>query len=108
QNKSFGSVFESIASFRKIQSETKDFVHILRYEDLQDNFVDEVNKICDFLGFKNIDVENVFNQAEARTKQNGKFFWKRQKNNYENYLTPEQIARFMDVYKDEMKSIGYA
>ena len=107
QNRKFGSVFESINSFKSIQKEQPGFVHILRYEDLQDNFKPEVEKICKFLGFKAIDVGSVFEEADKRTQQNGKFFWKRQKNNFENYLTKEQIARFNDVYKDEMKAIGY-
>ena len=108
QNRKFGSVFESIKSFKALQQERPSFVHVLRYEDLQDNFTAEVDKICSFLGFDAIDVATVFEEADKRTRQNGKFFWKRQKNNYENFLTPEQIARFNDVYKDEMKSIGYA
>jgi hypothetical protein len=82
-------------------------VHIVRYEDLIDDFEGSVNSICSFIGFQDIDVNKVFADAEKRTGKNGKFFWKKQKDNYKNYLTDDQISRFYKVYATEMKDLGY-
>lgn len=107
QNKIFGSQFENIKNFEN-RRDAGEAVHILRYEDLSDNFEDEVLKICDFLGFKDVDIESVFASVEKRTKKNGKFFWRRKKENFREFLTDKQINRFMSVYHDEMNHLGYA
>lgn len=107
QNRMFGSIFENIGNFRQLKEENPDLVHILRYEDLMDDFRGEVRKICDFVGFRDIDVEAVFQAADKRTQKNGKFFWKRQKENYRNYLSAAQVDRFHYVYGKEMKQLGY-
>jgi hypothetical protein len=106
KNKTFGSQFENIKNFlnRKAKGQK---VHILRYEDLSENFEEEVKKICDFLEFKDIDFASVFASADNRTKQNGKFFWKRKTGTYKEYLTPEQIGRFEEAYQTELTDLGY-
>ena len=106
QNKAFGGMFEHIANFKKLK-ETWGHVHIMRYEDLYDDFEKHVAEMCDFLGLENIDIRSVYRTADRRTKQNGKFFWKRQKENFRNYLTDEQVTRFVTKWSDEMKALGY-
>jgi Sulfotransferase domain len=106
QNKTFGSVFENIQNFKDLRAKDGN-VHIVRYEDLIDNFEGTVNGICQFVGFRDVDVMKVFTDAEKRTGKNGKFFWKKQKDNYKNYLTEDQIKRFYRVYAAEMESLGY-
>ena len=107
QNRQFGSIFENIANFRTLQRDVGN-VHIVRYEDMIDNFHGEVKKIGEFIGLHDVDSVAAFEDADKRTSQNGKFFWKRQKENFRNFMTKEQIDRFWLVYKDEMESLGYA
>jgi hypothetical protein len=106
QNRTFGSIFENIRTFKTLQG-TNDNVHIVRYEDLIGNFAGSVEEICTFIGFHDIDINKVFDYAERRTGKNGKFFWKKQKDNYKNYLTEGQISRFYQVYSAEMEALGY-
>ncbi|KNG92234.1 sulfotransferase domain-containing protein [Pseudaestuariivita atlantica] len=105
QNRAFGSVFDHFANFTKL-GETMP-VHILRYEDLYDDFEGSVMGMCDFLGLENIDINSVYRTSDRRTKQNGKFFWKRQKDNYRNFLNDDQIARFKAKWAPEMRAMGY-
>jgi len=106
QNKVFGNVFEHVESFRALQAAGHPVLQ-LRYEDLQDDFATQIDKLTDFLGFDRIDSEAVFALVDKRTRQNGKFFWKRQKENYRNFLTDDQIRRFNDRYRDDMIALGY-
>lgn len=106
QNKVFGTIFENINNFHKLR-DTNGNVHIIRYEDLIDNFEESVNGLASFVGFKDVDAGKVFADAEKRTSKNGKFFWKKQKNNYLNYLNEDQVTRFRKVYGAEMEKLGY-
>lgn len=106
QNKVFGSVFENINNFKKLQKKGED-VHIVRYEDLQSDFSKTAKGMFSFLGFKDVDTDAIFADADQRTKQNGKFFWKRTSKNYENYLSEDQIQAFKLLHKKDMKNLGY-
>lgn len=106
QNKAFGGVFEHVANFRRL-AETDLPVHILRYEDLYGDFEGIVGRMMAFLGLEDIDIESVYRTADRRTKQNGKFFWKRQAENFRNYLSQDQIDRFNTRWRSEMTSLGY-
>lgn len=106
KNKTFGSQFENIQNFKDMKEYGKK-VHILRYEDLSENFEEEVKKICDFLEFDDIDFSAVFESADSRTKQNGKFFWKRKTGTYKEYLNADQIQRFEAEYNKELTELGY-
>ncbi|AKS47842.1 Sulfotransferase domain-containing protein [Octadecabacter temperatus] len=106
QNRKFGGLFEHI-DLAKEREAAGESIKIIRYEDLQDNFTSTVEDICSFLGMEGIQVEKVFEKADQRTQQNGKFFWKRQKNNYLNYLTKDQLDRFYEAHGEKMTSYGY-
>ncbi len=106
KNVAFGSVFEHAEAFRTRAKERGDVID-LRYEDLSTDFEGEVRRICDFLGFKRVDMARAFVVADQRTKQNGKFFWKRQTETFRSYLTEEQIARFGDRHGEAMAALGY-
>ncbi|EPX82417.1 sulfotransferase domain-containing protein [Salipiger mucosus] len=106
RNKAFGGVFEHVANFRNLREAGKP-VHILRYEDLFEDFDGSVAEICGFLGLGEVDLAAVYRAADKRTKQNGKFFWKRQRENFRNYLSDEQVSRFVDRWGKEMAALGY-
>lgn len=106
QNKVFGSVFEHIHNFQR-RADSGKKVHIIRYEDLMDDFQTTVRKMTLFLGLRGINLKRVYEAADKRTAQNGKFFWKRQKNNYMNYLSEDQVVRFYDRHGVTMTKLGY-
>ena len=106
KNRKFGNVFDAVAKFRALRDRGQ-AVHIIRYEDLKDDFIGTVGPMVEFLGLRDIDLGKVYKGADNRTQQNGKFFWKRAKKNYEKFLTKEQIARFEAKYAAELKSLGY-
>ncbi len=106
KNKAFGGVFEHLANFRKLKEENGN-VMILRYEDLHDDFANIAHEIVRFLGMDRVNVKRAFKTADQRTAQNGKFFWKRQKNNYLNFLTNDQINLFYDRHGNKLADMGY-
>ncbi|WP_116085329.1 sulfotransferase domain-containing protein [Tropicimonas sp. IMCC34011] len=106
QNKVFGSVFSHAKAFRDAQARGED-VLILSYEGLAQNFSEEVTRIAAFLGIETCDPERVFSGADSRTKQNGKFFWKRRTGTYAEFLTEDQIGRFKARWGAEMAELGY-
>ncbi len=106
QNRAFGNVFSHVQNFRKL-GETTLPVFQIRYEDLFDDFETIVSGMCDFLGLENVDMNMVYRTADRRTKQNGKFFWKRKKENFRDFLSDEQVTRFVTRWSDEMALLGY-
>lgn len=106
KNTLFGGIFESISSFKAMQARGDD-VYVLRYEDLKDDFAGTVEPMLKFVGLEVDEMDAVFEGADSRTKQNGKFFWKRKKNNYLEFLTPEQIDAFYERHGTEMNELGY-
>ncbi|MBY6049519.1 sulfotransferase domain-containing protein [Vannielia litorea] len=106
QNRAFGSVFEHIDSFMALKRSGLD-VHVMRYEDLIDDFRLTARKMCLFLGFRGVNLKKVFEDADERTARNGKFFWKRQKDNYLNYLSSEQVNQFYTRHAVKMRELGY-
>ena len=107
QNRAFGGYFEHVHTAFALK-ESGFPIHILRYEDLHTNFDATASGVFEFLGFKNIDTQKIYSEADRRTAQDGKFFWKRQTENYRNYLTDRQIGKFMDTFAEQMKLLGYA
>ena len=106
RNRVFGNIFEHAESFRTRAAEKGDVLD-LRYEDLSNDFVGEVTRLCDFLGFARVNVHRAFRIADRRTKQNGKFFWKRQTETYRSFLTEDQIGRFAERHGASMDALGY-
>jgi len=106
QNKAFGNVFTHVSNFRKLGEDTLP-VYQIKYEDLFDDFEGIVSGMCDFLGIENVDMNMVYRTADRRTKQNGKFFWKRKKENFRDFLSDEQVTRFVTRWADEMAMLGY-
>ncbi len=106
RNVAFGSLFEHVANFRARAEKNGDTL-IMRYEDLYDDFEGVVQGMCDFLGLEDVNIAKAYRVADRRTKQNGKFFWKRQKENFRNYLSDEQVTRFVTKWADEMQALGY-
>lgn len=106
ENRAFGGLFEHVANFRRL-AESQGNVLILRYEDLYDDFDAEVRRICDFLELENVNVQRAFRVADRRTQRNGKFFWKRKKGNFRDYLTEDQISRFGRAHAGDMAALGY-
>lgn len=107
RNVRFGGVFEHFGNFQDLARETGQ-VHILKYEDLHDDFDGSLQSICGFLGLTGIDAEQVFAAADQRTRPNGRFFWQRRKDTFRNLLTDLQIQRFHDRWSAPLQEMGYA
>ena len=103
----YGSIFSHAQHFIDLSRQGGN-VHVLRYEDLSADFEKEVLRIAHFLGLEDIDTQAVFAAAEARTRQDGRFFWKRKVGNYRAFLDQDQIERFETRYASELRELGYA
>lgn len=107
RNAAFGNVFSHAQAFRE-RASAKGGVLDLRYEDLSADFEGEVRRLCAFLGFQRVDISRAFVIADQRTRQNGRFFWKRRTETFRSYLTEDQIARFGARHGKAMAALGYA
>lgn len=83
--------------------------HAIRYETLFEDTEAEVARLAGFLGLELDEeaVRRVVDTADARTAQNGQFFWKRRANNFEEMLPPEAVAHFSEVCRDQLTAFGY-
>lgn len=107
QNTAFGSIFEHARHFIGLAQKGEP-VLILRYEDLMTDFAREIGRIAGFLDLQGIDAGSVHDDADGRTQQDGRFFWKRQVGSHRDFLTPEQIARFEERHAADLRLMGYA
>lgn len=104
----FGNLFESIDNYIAMR-EAGHAVHILRYEDLMEDFDAAVTKIYGFLNvpMQEGDLDRVRSVSEELTRGDGKFFWKRKIGTHQEYLTTAQIDIFWERYRDRMAALGY-
>lgn len=105
-NRAFGGIFEHFHNFKRIAKNQKPVLFI-KYEDLKTEFDKNVAAIADFLEMENVDIAEVKAYSEEMTKPNGKFFWKRKSGTYRDYLSAEQINKFLDKYSAELRDMGY-
>ena len=106
QNRAYGGYFEHVENAFALRKRGVD-VHIMRYEDLLNEFGPTADAMFKFLGMPNVDVEAVFGEADKRTAQDGRFFWKRQSKTHEQFLSREQIDTFNKTFHDKLVAIGY-
>jgi len=106
QNRAYGGYFEHVDNAFALRDGGGD-IHILRYEDLLMDFAPTASKIFDYLQIPVEDIEAVFGEADKRTAQNGKFFWRRQAKTHEEFLSKEQIAAFNQKYGNKLAALGY-
>ncbi len=104
----FGSIFESFDNFVALRDAGAP-VHVLRYEDLIDDFDAAVTAICAFLQVKLElgDIESIRDISEGLTAGDGKFFWKKQVGTHQTYLTHAQIDAFWEEHRVRMATMGY-
>ena len=106
KNLKFGSWFDHVTSFRDRQA-AGDAVHLIRYEDLKEDFAATVEGLFAFLGVSPADPERIFELADRNTTQDGKMAWKRATKSHQRYLTPDQIRRFDLVWQEKLTELGY-
>jgi Sulfotransferase domain len=106
QNRAYGGYFEHVENAFARQKAGVD-IHIMRYEDLLNDFGPTARKMFEFVGIPVGDIEAVHGEADKRTAQDGKFFWKRQSNTHEQFLSKEQIETFNKTFRDKLIAIGY-
>lgn len=105
----FGNLFDSIDRFTALRAQGQP-VHVLRYEDLSDDFNATVQGICAFLDLPLAPgaIDRIRRSADRLTSGDGRFFWKRKVGTHASYLTADQIGRFWDRHHNRMKALGYA
>lgn len=105
----FGSIFESYDNFTALRDAGAP-VHVLRYEDLIDDFDAAVTAICTFLQVRIEpgDIESIRSISEGLTAGDGKFFWKRQVGTHQTYLTDSQVHAFWLKHHIRMAAMGYS
>ena len=106
QNRAYGGYYEHVGNAFALRDSGAD-IHIMRYEDLLNNFAPTAGRMFEFLGIPVADIESVHGEADKRTAQDGKFFWKRQSKVHEEFLTKEQISAFNTTFHDKLVAIGY-
>jgi len=106
RNRAYGGYFEHVENAFALRAGGAD-VHIMRYEDMLNNFGDTAGKMFEFLGIPVPDIQAIHGEADKRTAQDGKFFWKRQSKVHEEFLTKEQIKTFNKTFHDKLVAIGY-
>ncbi|HET7679947.1 MAG TPA: sulfotransferase domain-containing protein [Xanthobacteraceae bacterium] len=106
QNRAYGGYFEHVDNAFALRESGAD-IHIMRYEDLLNNFVPTAGKMFEFLGIPVADIQAIHGEADKRTAQDGKFFWKRQSKVHEEFLTKDQIAAFNSTFRDKLVALGY-
>jgi hypothetical protein len=106
KNRAYGGYFEHVSNAFALR-DSGAAIHILKYEDLLNNFAPTASKIFEFLEIPVADIEAVFGEADKRTAQNGKFFWKRQAKSHLQFLTKEQIETFNKTFRDQLLAFGY-
>jgi hypothetical protein len=106
QNRAYGSYFDHVSNAFALRDSGAD-VHLMRYEDLLNDFGPTASKMFEFLEIPVTDIEAVFGEADKRTAQDGKFFWKRQSKVHEEFLAKEQIEAFNKTFHDKLVAIGY-
>jgi hypothetical protein len=106
QNRAYGGYFEHVGNAFALRNSGMP-VHVMRYEDMLNDFEPTARRMFEFLGMPNVDVEAVFGEADKRTAQDGRFFWKRQSKTHEQFLSREQIDSFNKTFHDKLVAIGY-
>jgi hypothetical protein len=104
----FGSLFESIDNYTALRDAGQP-VHILRYEDLVQDFDSALRGICGFLDLPLDpgDADRIRTVSEGLTAGDGKFFWKRKMGTHRDYLHPAQIDSFWQRHHARMTAMGY-
>lgn len=104
----FGSLFDSIDNYTALR-DAGGPVHILRYEDLIDDFDTAVSAICAFLDvpLTTGDLDRIRQISEELTAGDGKFFWKRKVGTHRDYLDQSQIDTFWQRHQDRMYALRY-
>lgn len=105
----FGNLFDSIDTYTALR-DAGHKVHILRYEDLTEDFDEAVRRICAFLDvpLEDGDLQRIRTVSDGLTAGDGKFFWKRKVGTHQDYLTKAQIDSFWHRHPDRMVALGYA
>lgn len=84
----------------------KPIAHI-RYEDLLSSPRQTLGFLKDWLKIDDSDIVAMLDRASQGTRKNGKFYWRQQEKNYFNFLTREQIDKFLKYRGEECRALGY-
>ncbi|CUJ91811.1 Sulfotransferase domain protein [Ruegeria denitrificans] len=101
-----GSYFQHNFTW-KDRAEKNPNVKLIRYEDLMEDSYSTLSFLNDWVGLKRFDLNQGIKSAKSTTQLNGRFFWKQKLKNFRDYLSEEQIARFVKYRGDDCRKLGY-
>lgn len=102
-----GSWFRNVESWQAAAKAGQKPVFIIKYEDLLAGSEGAYADLADFLGFQSSDISDAVIRANAKTSQDGKFFWKKTAGHYKEMLPEDLIQKFDRFHGDRVRKIGY-
>lgn len=101
-----GSWMENVGYWHTFEEDSPKVIHI-KYEDLLNDFEKALQPVIQYFGFAVEDISAIRKTADSNTVDGGAFFWKKSANTYQEYLSPQQVKRFIELHKDSLTLAGY-
>jgi hypothetical protein len=101
-----GSYYQNNWAWMK-RAERQDNVEIIRYEDLIDDPMKTLAFLIPWLGVSEQQLAYGLNEAERRTQQDGKFFWKKTYGTWREYLSSDEVDMFLRYRERTCSPLGY-
>ena len=89
------------------KSRTQNNVIVVKYEDMINQLSLAMKPVLTYVGKTQADLFIAAKIANANSNDDGKFFWKKSEGTYREYLSKEQIERFVSTYSNSLKLSGY-
>ena len=89
------------------RSESLDMSFVFKYEDMVKDTFSALQPMARFIGKDETQLADALKSASVRSRQNGKFYWKKQIGNYRNYLSNDAIDRYLRKHGETLNTLGY-
>jgi len=101
-----GSWMEN-ARFWIEKSNNSDKVIVVKYENMIRQFDESMQPFLFKIGKNQADLRTARELADKRTNDGGKFFWKKKEGTFNEYLTKEQINKFISFHSSILELTDY-
>ncbi|MEI4232528.1 sulfotransferase domain-containing protein [Roseovarius sp. D22-M7] len=89
------------------RSQSDSQICCLRYEDMLQDPVATLSFLQDWIGVDEASLASMVQAAEHTTRKDNRFFWRKQERNFLNFLSPGQIAFFLEYRGAQAEQLGY-
>lgn len=100
-----GNWFSNVEYWTRREREEGD-VCCLQYENMLSNPVKELGKALLPLGFSKKDIEEALKSSQTMTRKDGRFFWRKKKDTYLEFLSTSNILEFYRLHGNKLKDMG--